>query len=60
MGAHDYIHFCINCALPLNPTPSTLAHYIAYASQILQEPNTFWLTSTLISMPIILIHLFSL
>lgn len=32
-GARDYINFCLRYNLPLLPTPSTLARYIAYTSQ---------------------------
>jgi hypothetical protein len=31
-GARDYITFCIKNCLPLDPTPQTLARYIAYTS----------------------------
>ena len=31
-GAHDYIRFCINHSLPIDPTPQTMAHYIACTS----------------------------
>jgi hypothetical protein len=34
-GACDYITFCIKNSLPLNPTPQTLAHYIAYTSMFI-------------------------
>ena len=34
-GACDYVKFCTLHALPLNPTPSTLSHYIAYTSQFI-------------------------
>jgi hypothetical protein len=36
-GAHDYISFCITHGLPLDPTPSTLARYIAYMSQFISS-----------------------
>lgn len=29
-GAWDYVKFCINHNIPLDPTPQTLSHYIAY------------------------------
>jgi hypothetical protein len=31
-GARDYISFCINHNLPIEPTPATLARYISYPS----------------------------
>lgn len=31
-GARDYINFCIAHSLPLDPTPQTLARYIAFTS----------------------------
>ena len=31
-GARDYITFCNNHGLSLQPTPLTLSHYIAYSS----------------------------
>ncbi|KAJ6630928.1 hypothetical protein B0H10DRAFT_1715375, partial [Mycena sp. CBHHK59/15] len=34
-GAHDYVRFCINHQLPLDPTPSTLSRYIAYTSKFI-------------------------
>jgi hypothetical protein len=34
-GARDYINFCILHSLPLDPTPTTLSHYIAYSSQFI-------------------------
>jgi len=34
-GAHDYVRFCMLHVLPLDPTPSTLSHYIAYTSQFI-------------------------
>jgi hypothetical protein len=34
-GACNYITFCMNHNLPLDPTPSTLARYIAYTSQFI-------------------------
>jgi hypothetical protein len=36
-GARDYISFCIAHGLPLDPTPSTLARYIAYTSQFISS-----------------------
>jgi hypothetical protein len=32
-GARDYIIFCVNHQLPIDPTPLTLSRYIAYTSQ---------------------------
>ncbi|OCH83648.1 hypothetical protein OBBRIDRAFT_710281, partial [Obba rivulosa] len=32
-GARDYISFCLSHSLPLDPTPQTLARYIAYTSR---------------------------
>ena len=34
-GARDYINFCILHSLSLDPTPTTLSHYIAYSSQFI-------------------------
>jgi hypothetical protein len=34
-GARDFIRFCLQHQLPLNPTPLTLARYIAYTSQFI-------------------------
>jgi len=34
-GARDYITFCIKNSLPLDPTPQTLARYIAYTSMFI-------------------------
>lgn len=34
-GARDYIRFCLSHSLPINPTPKTLARYIAYTSQFI-------------------------
>jgi hypothetical protein len=31
-GARDYIRFCVSHKLPLDPTPETLARYIAFTS----------------------------
>ncbi len=36
-GARDYISFCITHHLPLDPTPSTLARYIAYTSRFIRS-----------------------
>lgn len=36
-GTHDYISFCINHHLPLDPTPQTLAWYIAYTLQFISS-----------------------
>jgi hypothetical protein len=35
VGARDYIRFCLQHNLPLDPTPLTLARYIAYTSQFI-------------------------
>lgn len=35
VGARDYIRFCLQHHLPLQPTPLTLARYIAYTSQFI-------------------------
>ncbi|KAF5381547.1 hypothetical protein D9615_005612 [Tricholomella constricta] len=32
-GARDYINFCLNAKLPLDPTPLTLSCYIAFTSR---------------------------
>ncbi|KAJ6607224.1 hypothetical protein B0H10DRAFT_1956480 [Mycena sp. CBHHK59/15] len=34
-GARDYVRFCINHNLPLDPTISTLSRYIAYTSKFI-------------------------
>lgn len=34
-GARDYLNFCINHSLPIDPTPLTLSRYIAYTSQFI-------------------------
>ena len=34
-STQDYINFCILHPLPLDPTPTTLSHYIAYSSQFI-------------------------
>jgi len=34
-GARDYITFCLNHNLPLDPTPKTLSRYVAYTSQFI-------------------------
>ena len=34
-GAHDYISFCVNHSLPLDPTLQTLSWYIAYTSRFI-------------------------
>jgi len=34
-GARDYLRFCISHSLPINPTPTTLARYIAYTSRFI-------------------------
>jgi len=36
-GARDYISFCLNHKIPLNPTPATLSRYIAYTSQFISS-----------------------
>lgn len=35
VGARDYLRFCLQHNLPLDPTPLTLARYIAYTSQFI-------------------------
>jgi hypothetical protein len=35
IGARDYITFCLNHNLPLDPTPKTLSRYVAYTSQFI-------------------------
>lgn len=35
IGARDYLRFCLVHDLPLDPTPLTLARYIAYTSQFI-------------------------
>lgn len=35
IGARDYLRFCLLHHLPLDPTPLTLARYIAYTSQFI-------------------------
>lgn len=34
-GARDYVSFCINHKLPIDPTPETLSKYIAYTSKFI-------------------------
>ena len=34
-GACDYVYFCLSHSLPIDPTPTTLARYIAYTSQFI-------------------------
>ncbi|KAG5724680.1 hypothetical protein E4T56_gene3739 [Termitomyces sp. T112] len=34
-GARDYVKFCIKHNIPLDPTPQTLARYIAYTSRFI-------------------------
>ena len=34
-GARDYITFCMSHHLSIEPTPETLAHYVAYTSQFI-------------------------
>ena len=34
-GARDYVRFCLSHSLPIDPTPTALAHYIAYTSQFI-------------------------
>lgn len=31
-GARDYIRFCLKHKIPMDPTPNTLARYVAYSS----------------------------
>ena len=35
VGARDYLRFCFQHHLPVDPTPLTLARYIAYTSQFI-------------------------
>jgi hypothetical protein len=35
IGARDYISFCMNYSIPLDPTPQTLSRYIAFTSQFI-------------------------
>jgi hypothetical protein len=35
IGARNYVRFCLQHHLPINPTPLTLACYVAYASQFI-------------------------
>ena len=35
VGARDYLCFCLQHCLPFDPTPLTLAWYIAYTSQFI-------------------------
>jgi len=34
-GACDYVRFCLSHSLPIDPTTTTLTHYIAYTSQFI-------------------------
>jgi hypothetical protein len=34
-GARHYINFCLSHKLPIDPTPQTLARYIAFSSQFI-------------------------
>lgn len=36
-GARDYINFCLNHELPIDPTPETLSRYLAYTSQYISS-----------------------
>src|SRR6267378_1012822 len=36
-GARDYLRFCINHRIPIDPTPETLSRYIAYTSQFISS-----------------------
>lgn len=36
-GARDYVLFCVRHNLPLDPTPQTIARYIAYTSQFISS-----------------------
>jgi hypothetical protein len=40
-GARDYILFCVNHNLPLNPTPETLSRYIAFTSQFIASAPSY-------------------
>jgi hypothetical protein len=35
VGARDYLRFCLQHNLPIDPTPNTLARYITYTSQFI-------------------------
>ena len=45
-GARDYIAFCRRHALPLDPTPSTLARYVAYTSQYIASAPKYLVVGT--------------
>ncbi|KAG5221505.1 RNase domain-containing protein [Salix suchowensis] len=40
-GARDYISFCISHSLPLDPTPQTLARYIAFSSLYISSSSKY-------------------
>jgi hypothetical protein len=37
MGARDYLTFCLNHKIPLDPIPATLTRYIAYTSPFISS-----------------------
>jgi hypothetical protein len=41
VGARDYLRFCLQHHLPFDPTPLTLAHYIAYTSQFIASGPSY-------------------
>jgi hypothetical protein len=41
VGARDYIRFCLQHNLPLDPTPLTLARYIAYTSKFIASGPSY-------------------
>lgn len=36
-GARDYVTFCLNHDIPLDPTPETLSRYLSYTSQFISS-----------------------
>lgn len=41
VGARDYLRFCLQHHLPFDPTPLTLARYIAYTSQFIASGPSY-------------------
>ena len=41
VGARDYLRFCLRHHLPFDPTPLTLARYIAYTSQFIASGPSY-------------------
>ena len=41
VGARDYLRFCFQHHLPFEPTPLTLARYIAYTSQFIASRPSY-------------------